>query len=89
MKRYIEISEEEDETFLSEQDGFGLGRGRAETYTEILIRIRADFARHLKFMCGGLRGVARASGNAAAGKWDMLAEMLEQGIQKERAFAVT
>lgn len=51
-----------------------------ETYSAALRRISTDFDRHLRFVAGGLRGVARASSEAAAGKWDILAEMLEAGI---------
>lgn len=52
-----------------------------QTYAEVLVGIRADFDRHLRFIAGGLRGVARASVDAAAPKWDILAEMLEMGIR--------
>lgn len=52
-----------------------------QTYAEVLMGIRADFDRHLRFVAGGLRGVARASVDAAAPKWDILAEMLEMGIR--------
>ncbi|TLD21340.1 hypothetical protein PspLS_05365, partial [Pyricularia sp. CBS 133598] len=51
-----------------------------ETYPATLRRISADFDRHLRFIAGGLRGVARASSESAAGNWDILAEMLEAGI---------
>ncbi|KAL8392760.1 hypothetical protein RB595_002808 [Gaeumannomyces hyphopodioides] len=51
-----------------------------ESYVVTLRRISADFDRHLRFIIGGLRGVSRASSDAAAGKWDILAEMLETGI---------
>ncbi|CRK35580.1 hypothetical protein BN1708_001226, partial [Verticillium longisporum] len=44
---------------------------------------RGDLERHLRFICGGLRGVARASSDEAAAKWDMLAEMLESGVGGE------
>lgn len=52
-----------------------------QTYAAVLMGIRADFDRHLRFIAGGLRGVARASTDAAAPKWDILAEMLEMGIR--------
>jgi gamma-tubulin complex component 5 len=35
----------------------------------------------VRFVAGGLRGVARASREEAAAKWDLLAEMLEVGIK--------
>lgn len=54
-------------------------QAQRQTYAEVLMGIRADFDRHLRFIAGGLRGVARASVDAAAPKWDILAEMLEIG----------
>jgi gamma-tubulin complex component 5 len=74
----------EDEDF-GVQDRTGTPRPKqkqlkqAQTYAEVLMGIRADFDRHLRFIAGGLRGVARASVDAAAPKWDTLAEMLEIG----------
>ncbi|PSR94288.1 Spc98 family-domain-containing protein [Coniella lustricola] len=56
-------------------------QNNADSYAEVLVRIRADFDRHVRFIADGLRGVARASVDAAAVKWDMLAEMLEMGIR--------
>lgn len=50
---------------------------KVHTYAGTLTAIRADFDRHLRFIAGGLRGVARASADPAAAKWDLLAEMLE------------
>lgn len=84
--RYMQPSEEEDETFLAEQDRSVLLQDVDvdRTYAELLAEMGADFDRLVRFMCGGLRGVARASTNAAATKWDTLAEMLEVGIQEER-----
>ena len=86
----MQASEEEDETFLAEQDAtvttaMLLREDADRPYAELLAEIGADFDRLLKFMCGGLRGVARASGNvAAAAKWDTLAEMLEVGVPQDR-----
>lgn len=51
-----------------------------KTYGETLRGINDDFERHLRFLSGGLRGVARATRSPAAAKWDILAEMLEVGI---------
>ncbi|KAB5575881.1 Spc98 family-domain-containing protein [Coniochaeta sp. 2T2.1] len=56
-------------------------RAEKRTYGETLRGINDDFERHLRFLSGGLRGVARATRSPAAGKWDILAEMLEVGIQ--------
>ncbi|KAM0287443.1 hypothetical protein ACHAQH_000395 [Verticillium albo-atrum] len=54
-----------------------------ETYGEVLAVISGDLERHIRFICGGLRGVARASSDEAAAKWEMLAEMLESGVGGE------
>lgn len=51
-----------------------------KTYGETLRGINDEFERHLRFLSGGLRGVARATRSPAATKWDILAEMLEVGI---------
>ncbi|KAI0866125.1 Spc97/Spc98 family protein [Xylaria cubensis] len=79
--RYIQASEEEDETFLGEQDKGLTLQDTEATYGQVLGESRSALDRHLKFICGGLRGVARASGSEAASKWDILAEMLEVGIR--------
>ena len=50
-----------------------------EDYLEILKDIKADFEKHLRFICGGLRSVARASSDSQAAKWDTLGEMLQTG----------
>ncbi|KAI1429517.1 Spc97/Spc98 family protein [Xylaria sp. FL1777] len=81
-KRYIETCEEEDDTFLGDQDKGAMTHGAEIPYSQILGEIRSDLDRHLKFICGGLRGVARASSSEAASKWDVLAEMLELGIRR-------
>ncbi|KUI52558.1 Gamma-tubulin complex component 5 [Cytospora mali] len=59
----------------------GILHQQRQTYAGTLSGIRADFYRHLRFISGGLRGVARASTDAAASKWDILAEMLEMGLK--------
>lgn len=46
----------------------------------LLRETAADFERHLRFICGGLRSVARASSSAHAAKWDILADMLQAGV---------
>ncbi|KAH7152440.1 Spc98 family-domain-containing protein [Dactylonectria estremocensis] len=48
-------------------------------YTTVLREIKADFERHLRFICEGLRSVARATSDAQSAKWDILAEMLQSG----------
>ncbi|KAJ2977977.1 hypothetical protein NUW58_g7640 [Xylaria curta] len=79
--RYIETREEEDETFLGEQDQSPVTQDAGMAYGQVLGEIQSALDRHLKFICGGLRGVARASSSQAATKWDILAEMLEVGIR--------
>ncbi|KAF3770817.1 hypothetical protein M406DRAFT_344341 [Cryphonectria parasitica EP155] len=88
-------NDDDDDYFTGGQNGDGtsvMQRGRRQqhhqqqhyhhqTYAEILAGIRADFDRHLRFITGGLRGVARASTDTAAAKWDLLAEMLEMGFR--------
>ncbi|KAK5631220.1 hypothetical protein RRF57_006934 [Xylaria bambusicola] len=80
-KRYVQASEEEDDTFLIEQDKSGMMQGAEIPYGQVLGEIRSDLDRHIKFICGGLRGVSRASSSDTASKWDILAEMLEPGIR--------
>ncbi|KAK3325548.1 Spc98 family-domain-containing protein [Apodospora peruviana] len=58
-----------------------MGASSGKPYAVAMRDMHADFERHLRFVAGGLRGVARASREKAAGKWDMLAEMLEVGIR--------
>ncbi|KAK3373804.1 Spc98 family-domain-containing protein [Lasiosphaeria ovina] len=61
--------------------GQGAGGVSGKPYALALGEMHADFERHLRFVAGGLRGVGRASRDEAAGKWDLLAEMLEVGIR--------
>ncbi|KAI8950779.1 Spc97/Spc98 family protein [Xylaria longipes] len=78
--RYVKTSEEEDESLLDEQDKGATVQDTETPYGQVLGETRSALDRHLKFICGGLRGVARASSSKAASKWDILAEMLEVGI---------
>ena len=57
---------------------------RDKGYPEVLSGIHADYEKHLRFITGGLRGVARATRDPAAGKWDVLAEMLEMGFDSSK-----
>ena len=50
-----------------------------EEYVDVLRSIKTDFDKHLGFVIGGLKSVARASSDAQAAKWDTLAEMLHAG----------
>lgn len=54
--------------------------GQKMTYGETLKAIHADFERHLRFLSGGLRAVARATRSTSASKWNILAEMMEVNI---------
>ncbi|KAH8891316.1 hypothetical protein GQ53DRAFT_648827 [Thozetella sp. PMI_491] len=83
---YVSSREDEDG---SQEDGiegvlFRSTNDSDKSYTQTLKEVRADFERHLRFVAGGLRGVARASRDEAATKWDLLAEMLEVGIGDQR-----
>ncbi|SPQ21811.1 0402ed36-62da-4221-8860-2e149c75dff2 [Thermothielavioides terrestris] len=57
------------------------GKDSKKPYALVLRELHGDFERHLRFIASGLRGVARASREEAAAKWDLLAEMLEVGIK--------
>jgi gamma-tubulin complex component 5 len=73
---------EDDEEGMEEVDDV-LNRsvmGQKMMYGETLKTIHADLERHLRFISGGLRGVARATRSPAASKWNILAEMLEGDI---------
>lgn len=63
-----------DLTIRLEQNGDG-STSRYDEYATI----SNDFDKHLRFMCSGLRSVARATSDASAAKWDTLAEMLQTG----------
>ena len=61
-------------------------------YIATLSKMKADFVRDVKFIAGALKGVARAGGGghgaainagsdeASAAKWDVLGDMLEDGL---------
>jgi gamma-tubulin complex component 5 len=77
---YVKADDDEEDT---EEVDDVLNRsvmGQKLTYGETLKAIHADFERHLRFVSGGLRAVARATRSTAASKWNILAEMLEVGI---------
>ena len=78
-------SEEDDGVSSGEEDAAAdLSLDLEQSYSQVLVEIRADFDRHLRFLVGGLRGVARATSDPASVKWDTLAEMLEFGILTQR-----
>ena len=82
------VDEDEDEEDEEERLGgkrvarTGAVGDAGKPYAAALRELHADFERHLRFVAGGLRGVARASKDEAAAKWDLLAEMLEVGIKE-------
>ncbi|KAF4974652.1 hypothetical protein FZEAL_8470 [Fusarium zealandicum] len=55
-----------------------------KSFVAALREIKTDLDRHLRFACGGLRSVARATSDAQSAKWDILAEMLQTGCQEDR-----
>lgn len=72
---------EEDEGYLIRGGKGGATGEEGLPYSARLREMHGDFERHLRFVAGGLRAVARASRDEVAGKWDLLAEMLEVGIR--------
>ncbi|KAI0398192.1 Spc98 family-domain-containing protein [Xylariaceae sp. FL0594] len=81
--RNMKQSQEEEDSLLSEhQDAGSITQDAEMDFQQVLGEIQTGYDRHLKFICGGLRGVARASGSDVASKWDILAEMLEAGIKE-------
>ncbi|KAL2134256.1 hypothetical protein VTI74DRAFT_689 [Chaetomium olivicolor] len=81
-RRRDEEDEEDDEDSGPEMiKGRGIV-GKGKPHAAILREMDAEFERHLKFVAGALRGVARASREEGAAKWDLLAEMLEIGIRE-------
>jgi gamma-tubulin complex component 5 len=82
-RRRVDEDEDEEEMSGGELMARRGGAGDAgKPYAVVLRELHADFERHLRFVAGGLRGVARASKDEAAAKWDLLAEMLEVGIKE-------
>ncbi|KAH6987399.1 Spc98 family-domain-containing protein [Ilyonectria sp. MPI-CAGE-AT-0026] len=76
--RYVRDSDEEsDEERDEERKPHKAKPGKP--YVTVLREIRGDFERHLRFICEGLRSVARATSDAQSAKWDILAEMLQTG----------
>lgn len=55
----------------------------SRSYEGRLRDIKAEADRHVRFIWSGLRGVARATSDAHAAKWDMLADMLQAGDADE------
>jgi gamma-tubulin complex component 5 len=86
-KRVRDDDDEDDEPLSGKwMARIGKGPDSGKPYASLMRELNGDFERHLRFIAGGLRGVARASREEAAAKWDLLAEMLEAGI-KEHLYA--
>jgi gamma-tubulin complex component 5 len=81
-KKYTHINEGEGDTSLDNADSSTLYHFDAH-YCETLSDIGTRFDGHLRFVCGGLRGAARATEDIVASKWDMLAEMFEVGANHD------
>lgn len=73
--RYVRDSDDESEEEEKKKARPALGK----PYLGVLREIKVDFERHLRFICGGLRSVSRATSDAQSAKWDILAEMLQTG----------
>ncbi|KAM7198079.1 Spc97 / Spc98 family domain containing protein [Naviculisporaceae sp. PSN 640] len=87
-RRRVEDEEEEKELEVQVEaalrrsvSGVAGAGGGYVPYPVAMRNCQVEFERHLRFVAGGLRGVARASREEAAAKWDLLAEMLEVGIK--------
>ncbi|KAH6655023.1 Spc97/Spc98 family protein [Truncatella angustata] len=80
-ERYTSVSDEEDHSFLEEREKYVPAPVNV-MYEDTLSEIQRHFDRQLRFICGGLRGAARASKDVVAGHWDMLAEILEVGVEQ-------
>ncbi|ATY58470.1 gamma-tubulin complex component [Cordyceps militaris] len=63
----------------TDRDGDEGMSGGSEAYVVVLRQIQTDFTRLLRFICGGLRSVARAVSGEDAVLWDVLADMLQPG----------
>ncbi|KAK3988602.1 putative gamma-tubulin complex component 5 [Cladorrhinum sp. PSN332] len=76
-----EDEDEDEEGGADHTKGMNSGSG-AKPHHILLKEMLIDFERCLGFVASGLRGVARASKDEAATRWDLLAEMLETGIKE-------
>ncbi|KAF4493780.1 gamma-tubulin complex [Fusarium agapanthi] len=78
--KYVDSSDEEDGVERDESRTLKMG----QPFMTVLKEIKSDYDRHLRFVCGGLRSVARATSDAQSAKWDILAEMFQTGCRDER-----
>ncbi|QSZ34004.1 hypothetical protein DSL72_005584 [Monilinia vaccinii-corymbosi] len=58
----------------------GMEDRNEQPYAQKLESMKGEFDRLVRFVGGGLRGVARASGGEEAKGWDVLGEMIEGGL---------
>jgi gamma-tubulin complex component 5 len=84
-QRYSVESDDEELASPPAEADMEASNGDNKSYAEVLEDIRGDFDKNLKFIVGGLRGVARATSEAASAQWDILAEMLEVGVRGDRS----
>ena len=84
QRRYVDDSEDGELPLSQHGDGVARGDDEERTYLEVLREVQSEFDRHLRFIVGGLRAVARATSDTASGRWDILAEMLDVGVKGER-----
>ncbi|PNP74053.1 hypothetical protein FNYG_12569 [Fusarium nygamai] len=78
--KYVDSSDEENDAERDESRTLKMGK----PFMVVLKEIKSDYDRHLRFVCGGLRSVARATSDAQSAKWDILAEMFQTGCRDER-----
>ncbi|EWG47893.1 hypothetical protein FVEG_07885 [Fusarium verticillioides 7600] len=78
--KYVDSSDEEDDGEKDRSRTLKMGK----PFMTVLKEIKSDYDRHLRFVCGGLRSVARATSDAQSAKWDILAEMFQTGCRDER-----
>ncbi|KAK7403232.1 hypothetical protein QQX98_011004 [Neonectria punicea] len=74
MQRYVHDSDDD-----SDEEEKPSAAKLGKPYVSVLREIKADCDKHLRFICEGLRSVARATSDAQSAKWDILAEMLQTG----------
>ncbi|KAF4432650.1 hypothetical protein F53441_13811 [Fusarium austroafricanum] len=78
--KYVDSSDEEGDADRDESRTLKMRK----PFMTVLKEIKAEFDRHLRFVCGGLHSVARATSDVQSAKWDILAEMLQTGCRDER-----
>ena len=84
VRRGADTSDEEDSDDADGGAQYGDPGFDEKPFMEKIREIHGAFEKHLKFASEGLRAVARATGDPAAAKWDLLAEMLEAGLSANR-----